>query len=146
MSKILKKLIVPLIIVILFALVYFIVVPYFQRRAAKEQVFIDFEKNLKIFNISYKKSEISSAEFGAWKAYQYTSDNSKVRIYVFNKNSKEYNEGVKNGRIVSKNDKNTYLYAKFYGHCGIYIDEGFPQERELLSLLIIAATNYENKS
>ena len=147
MNRILKKLIVPSIIVVLFALVYLIVIPYVQRRTAKEQVFTALEKNLKTFNISYKKSELSSTEFGAWKAYQYTTeDDLKVKLYVFNKDSKEYDQGVQDGRIISKKDKDTYLYAKFYGHCGIYVDEGFPHESELLSFMVITASNYENKS
>ena len=140
----LKKLIVPSIIVILFAFCYLVIIPYVQRRNAKENVFKEFENTLTRLNVAYTKTEISAKEFGAWKAYQYIVGDKYTRIYVFNLDSKKYEEGIKNGYITTNKKDDEILYATFYNHCAFQIENEFPNETEILHELVKISAKYNN--
>ena len=145
MVRILKKLIVPSIIVLLFAFAYFIIIPYMQRRAIKENVFKSFEQKMTSLNIKYQKKQIDADEFGAWSAYSYVVGDKRVDLYVFNKDSKKYKSALKNHTIVSSKDSEKQLNGIFVGYCAIYVDNDFPNESEILNSFIVIATDYENK-
>lgn len=153
MIRILKKLVIPTIIVILFAFAYLVVVPYIQRRNLKEQVFNDFEKELSNLNYTYTKEKIDAKEFGAWKAYSYLNGGKIVRLYVFNKDSREYDSALENGMVKSLTNDENYLYGIFYGHCCLYISVDVAVEpvvddtefdEKLLNAFATIASKYEN--
>lgn len=140
----LKKLIVPSIIVILFAFSYLVIIPYIQRRNIKENVFKKFEASLIKLNIQYTKKEISAKEYGAWKAYQYTVGDKAAKLYVFNLDSNRFQEGVKNSYIVSNKNSDMKLYAVFFNHCALQIDNEFPNETEIAQEFAVISSEYNN--
>lgn len=141
----LKKLIVPIIIVVLFAVLYFFVIkPYGDRRLTKEKAFENFEIALKETNGEFTKKEISAKEYGAWKAYMYTVEGKNVKFYVFNNDSKAYSLGLQNYYISSTKNDDDRLYGLFYKHCVIYAEEDFPNTDKLLGAFINNMSDYDD--
>ena len=145
MIRILKKLIIPSIIVLLFAFVYLVFIPYMRRRNLKESVFKNVENVLTGYNINFSKQAVDAESYGAWKGYVYIDlkTNETITIYVFNKNSSAYDKALTNQYIESSKNSYDMLYAIFYGHCAIIIDDNFSNKDDLLNEFIVIAKNYE---
>ena len=144
MKKIIKNLIIPFIIVLLFAIVYFIIIPNYKSSKASKEIFNEFEVGLTNLKIEYQKEEINASEFGAKKAYSYVANEKLMMLYIFDKNSKDYQEGSKNGFITSKENEESKLYGVFMNNCVLVIESEYPNNVEVLNLFITLSTNYNS--
>ena len=142
MKKIIKNLIIPIIIVLLFAIVYFIIIPNYKSSKASEEIFNEFEVGLTNLKIEYSKEQVNANEFGAKKAYSYNTNEKLMTLYIFNKNSKDYQEGLKNGYITSKDFEETKLYGIFMNNCVLFIESDYPSNEEVVKLFTSLSENY----
>lgn len=134
MKRMLKNLIIPCIIILIFSVVYFLIIPNVKKSDETKKIFNDFEKGMSNLNIEYEKNSIDASIFGANKAYSYTSNEKTVKLYVYSNNSKEYEQGLIDGYIVSKDDEESKLYGIIVNNCVLYMESGFPNDIEVLNL------------
>lgn len=134
MKKKIKNLIIPCIIVFLFAIVYLIIMPKMRYQKALNNIFTKFEEGLTNPEIDYEKTEVDAAFFGAKRAYSYTSNEKTIMLYVYSNNSKYYNQGLKDGFVKSKNNDESRLYGVMNNNCILYMESEFPKDTEVLEL------------
>ena len=134
MKKQIKNLIIPCIIVLLFAIVYLIIMPKIRYQKALNNIFTNFEKGLNNLEIEYEKTELDASFFGAEKAYSYISNEKKIMLYVYSNNSKYYKQGLNDGFVISKNNDESKLYGVVTNNCILYMESEFPKDTEVLEL------------
>ena len=134
MKKMIKNLIIPCIIVFLFAIVYLIIIPKMRYQNALNNIFTKFEEGLTNLEINYEKIEVDSTIFGAKRAYSYTSNEKTIMLYVYSNNSKYYNQGLKDGFVKSQNNDDSRLYGVMNNNCILYMESEFPKDIEVLEL------------
>lgn len=142
MKKYLNKLLVPIIIIFLFAIIYLVIIPLYLSSKAKKDIFKNFEQELNDLKIEYQKEDTNYKEFGANLAYKYVSNNKTVALYIFNKNSSEYNQGIKDGYITSNINEETKLYGVFINNCVLFMESEFPNDTEILNIFISLSKEY----
>lgn len=142
MKKQIKKFIIPIIVITLFCIIYFLIYPMYKLDKASKNIFIDMEKELTNLKIDYKKKELDASEYGAKKAYSYTANEKLLMLYVFPKNSKEFNEGAKNGYIISKKTAESKLYGIFLNNCVLLIESEYPNSKHVLDLFNSLSNDY----
>lgn len=134
MKKMLKKLIIPCIIVLIFSLIYFLIIPVFNKNNETNKLFSNFENGLKKLDIEYEKNNIDASIFGANKAYSYTSGDKTIKLYTYSIDSKDYKQGLVDGYIISNIDEDTKLYGAMANNCILYMESEFPHDVEVLEL------------
>lgn len=145
MKKTIKKLILPIILIVLFVIIYFLVFPEIKQRNASKEIFDSFRNGLTSLNIEYVEVEINAEEYGAKKAYSYTSNEKLVMLYVYGKNSKIYNQGIIDNYISSNKNEESKLYGVFLNNCVLFMESGFPNDEQVLNLFTsLSKTYYES--
>ena len=134
MKKKIKKFIIPIIIVLVFSIVYLFVIPTIKKKNATNNLFKSFEEGITKLEIKYEKKELDASVFGANKAYSYTSNEKTIMLYVYNTNSNYYKQGLKNGYIDSKNNDESKLYGVMANNCVLYMESEFPHDTDVLEL------------
>lgn len=130
-----KNLIIPLIVVVIFSIIYFLIIPSMQYKKLSKKFIESFENRLYNLGIVVKKEKLDAKEYGASMAYSYTSDDKKMMLYVYDKNNKKYKNGQKDGFIVSSKDADFKLYGIFMNNVVLYLESEFPSSDEILKLL-----------
>lgn len=144
MKRQIKKFIIPTIVIGLFIIIYFFIYPIYKLDKATKTIFKDFENGLTNFKVEYKKEELDASEYGAKKAYSYTANEKLLMLYVFPKNSSKFNEGLKNGYIVSKKNDKSKLYGIFLNNCVLLIESEYPNNEQVLSLFNSLSEEYNS--
>ena len=122
MNKTIKIIIIPIIVIILFSFVYFIIIPRLNKKDFKDTLFKDFEQGLANLGISYTRNNVDASEYGAVMAYTYMAEDKYIGLYYFGENSSEYNDGELNGYIPSKINGESYLYGVFKNNCVLFME------------------------
>lgn len=136
-----KNFIIPLIIIGIFSIIYFLVIPSIEHKKLSKKFIESFENSLNNLNINYKKEELDAKEYGAIMAYSYIADDKKIMLYVYNKNNNKYKKGKKDGFIVSSKNADFRLYGIFMNNTVLYMEEGFPNDDEILKIFTELSEN-----
>ena len=136
-----KNIIIPIVVILIFSIVYFLVIPRIQYKNLAKKVLESFETSLINLGISAEKDILEAKEYGAFLAYSYIVDDKKVKVYIYNKNSNKFKQGQQDGFIESSKDKNFKLYGIFRNNCVLYMEEGFSNDDEVLNVFLELSEN-----
>ncbi len=142
MKKLLNKLFIPIIIIVLFTICYFIIGPIYISYKAQKDIYNDFEKGLKDLKIEYNKTNVNYKEFGALQAYKYTANDRSIVLYIYDRDSEDFIKGSKEGYIISSENEETKLYGVFENNCVLFMEAEFPNDTEVLNLFISLSEKY----
>lgn len=140
-----KKFIIPIILVLIFIVIYFVIIPIIKSKKATNDIFKNFENGLTNLGIVYQKEKLDAKEYGAKKAYSYKANDKVAMIYIYKKNTKAYKNGEINGFIPSNKIPESSLYGIFMNSCVLFIEEDFPNSEQIINLFSSLSKDYFDK-